>query len=175
MGSSHVRAGLADEAGEIASKVFRAFTYGSAANPSRRLFRRRFEQYDLTSQLSTNLTLADLWHRGMGVGASSSSIAVQYCMPYPNDILSSVLNEAATNIRATDDYFHGDDPYESNWPIGQVGMLIHALGALPFKDGFYSSNLPQLGGATAASSCLQEDETEDLLASFFTFFVSSPE
>ena len=84
----------------------------------------------------------------MGVGASSSSIAVQYCMPYPNDILSSVLNEAATNIRATDDYFHGDDPYESNWPIGQVGMLIHALGALPFKDGFYSSTSPQVGGQT---------------------------
>ena len=82
----------------------------------------------------------------MGEGASAAGLSIQYCMPYPNDILSSVMNKAVTNIRATDDYFHGDDRYESNWPIGQTAMLIHALGALPFKDGFYSSTNVQTGG-----------------------------
>ncbi|GMH62059.1 hypothetical protein TrLO_g8075 [Triparma laevis f. longispina] len=104
------------------------------------------KQYDLTESLYLNLTLGDLWHRGMGEGASAAGLSVQYCMPYPNDILSSVMNKAVTNIRATDDYFHGADRYESNWPIGQTAMLIHALGALPFKDGFYSSTNEQRGG-----------------------------
>ncbi|CAK9061196.1 unnamed protein product [Durusdinium trenchii] len=99
-------------------------------------------EYDNVEALQTNVSLADLWLRGMAVGAESSGRTVQYCMPYPYDVLSAAAYPAVTNARATDDYIERD----KQWAIGTTSMFYWAIGILPFKDGFYSSNLPQTGG-----------------------------
>jgi len=101
-------------------------------------------EYDKVDALRTNISLADEWLRGMAVGAESSNRTVQYCMPYAYDILSASAYPAVTNARASPDYIDRDN----QWAIGGTSMFYWALGILPFKDGFYSSNLPQLGGAT---------------------------
>ncbi|CAE7295913.1 unnamed protein product [Symbiodinium pilosum] len=99
-------------------------------------------EYDNAEALQTNISMGDLWLHGMAIGAESSGRTVQYCMPYPYDVLSAAAYPAVTNARATDDYIGRD----KQWAIGATSMFYWAIGILPFKDGFYSSNLPQVGG-----------------------------
>jgi len=99
-------------------------------------------EYDTVEALQTNISLADLWLRGMALGAASSGRSVQYCMPYPYDVLSAAAYPAVTNARASDDYIRRD----AQWAIGATSMFYWAIGILPFKDGFYSSTFPQEGG-----------------------------
>lgn len=106
-------------------------------------------QYDDTDALQTNITMGDLWLAGMAAGANSSNITVQYCMPYPNDLLSGAAHPAVTNARATGDYLHSDYLIHGNqWAVGSTALFYWALGILPFKDGFYSSTHLQKGGQT---------------------------
>lgn len=58
-------------------------------------------EYDGVAHLQTNISLGDLWLLGMATGAASSNRTVQYCMPYPNDVLSASAYPAVTNARAT--------------------------------------------------------------------------
>ena len=104
------------------------------------------KEYYGVDALQENLTLADEWLYGMAYGAGKANITIQYCMPLAHQVLASSAHQEVTNIRATGDYFHTTGYH--NWAIGSTGMMIYALGALPFKDGFYSSNLPQKGGQT---------------------------
>lgn len=101
-------------------------------------------EYNQTEALQTNISLADLWLYGMAAGAEGSGRTVQYCMPYAHDILSASAYPAVTNARATNDYFHA----EHQWAIGATSIFYWALGIIPFKDGFYSSTHPQVGGQT---------------------------
>jgi len=101
-------------------------------------------EYDEVEALQTNISLADLWLEGMAVGAASSNRTVQYCMPYPNDVLAASSHAAVTNARATGDYFHSTD----QWAVGGTSLFYWAIGVLPFKDGFYSSTNKQIGGQT---------------------------
>ncbi|CAJ1330511.1 unnamed protein product [Effrenium voratum] len=71
-------------------------------------------EYDTVEALQSNVSLADEWLRGMAVGAASSNRTVQYCMPYPYDVLSASAYPAVTNARATDDYIARD----KQWAIG---------------------------------------------------------
>ncbi|CAE7747552.1 unnamed protein product [Symbiodinium sp. CCMP2592] len=99
-------------------------------------------EYDNVEALQTNISMGDLWLHGMAAGAESSGRTVQYCMPYAYDVLSASAYPAVTNARATDDYIGRD----KQWAIGATSMFYWAIGILPFKDGFYSSNLQQVGG-----------------------------
>jgi len=101
-------------------------------------------QNDKTDALQTNITMGDLWLAGMAAGAAGSNRTVQYCMPYPSDVLSGAAHPAVTNARATGDYFHSDN----QWAVGSTALFYWALGILPFKDGFYSSTHLQKGGQT---------------------------
>eukprot|EP01063_Lacrimia_lanifica_P006557 TRINITY_DN1403_c2_g1_i1.p1 TRINITY_DN1403_c2_g1~~TRINITY_DN1403_c2_g1_i1.p1 ORF type:complete len:750 (+),score=268.71 TRINITY_DN1403_c2_g1_i1:63-2312(+) len=103
-------------------------------------------EYDNVEALQTNLTLADMWLAGMAEGAAGGPVArtVQYCMPYPNDVLAAQAHAAVTNARATNDYFHAAE----QWALGATSLFYWAIGVLPFKDGFYSSSLKQIGGQT---------------------------
>jgi len=92
-------------------------------------------EYEDVDVLRTNLTLADLWLEGMAVGAAAAGVTIQYCMPYPHDVLKAAWLPTVTNIRATPDYFYTN----TQWAIGGTALLYDALGVLPFKDGFYSS------------------------------------
>uniref|UniRef100_A0A7S2FVU0 Uncharacterized protein n=1 Tax=Octactis speculum TaxID=3111310 RepID=A0A7S2FVU0_9STRA len=100
------------------------------------------DEYDDIEQLKTNLTLADMWLEGMAAGADAAGLPIQYCMPYPHDVLKAAWLPAVTNIRASGDYHNSmRQPY-----IGGTALLYDALGVLPFKDGFYSSTNLQVGG-----------------------------
>jgi len=101
-------------------------------------------EYDEANALQTNITLGDLWLQGMADGAAGSGRTVQYCMPYPNDVLAAASHAAVTNARATGDYFHAKD----QWAVGGTSLFYWAIGVLPFKDGFYSSTSKQVGGQT---------------------------
>jgi len=112
-------------------------------------------EYDEVSAIQTNITMGDLWLYGMAEGAARSGRTVQYCMPYSHEILSAAALPAVTNARATDDYFHGVD----QWSVGHTAMYYWALNILPFKDGFYSSSLPQVGGQTVGPETSPDRET----------------
>lgn len=101
-------------------------------------------EYDGVSELQSNVTLGDLWLKGMAIGAAKSGRTVQYCMPYPNQVLSASSYKAVSNARATGDYFHA----QHQWAIGATSLFYWAIGILPFKDGFYSSTNKQIGGQT---------------------------
>jgi len=100
-------------------------------------------EYDLVEALQTNITMGDLWLKGMAEGVAASNRTQQYCMPYPYDILSASAYPAVTNARASDDYVS-----PTQWQIGSSSLFYWALGILPFKDGFYSSTHKQVGGQT---------------------------
>jgi hypothetical protein len=101
-------------------------------------------EYNQVEALQQNISMGDLWLYGMAHGAAKSNRTVQYCMPLPYEVLSASRLPAVTNARATGDYFHSKD----NWAVGQTALFYWALNILPFKDGFYSSNLKQVGGQT---------------------------
>ena len=101
-------------------------------------------QYDGTEELLTNISLADLWLQGMAIGAAANNLTIQYCMPYPNQVLASAgFSHIVTNARASVDYWPKDS---TQWQIGPTSLFYWALGILPFKDGFYSSTKVQKGG-----------------------------
>ena len=94
----------------------------------------------------------------MAVGAASSDRTVQYCMPLPSEVLSAAAYPAVTNARATGDYFHAND----QWAVGSTSLFYWAIGILPFKDGFYSSNNKQVGGQTVGPE--RDPDREALMA-----------
>ena len=103
-----------------------------------------YKEYDGVAHLQTNISLGDLWLKGMATGAALSNRSVQYCMAYPYDLLSASAYSAVTNARASGDYFHAHD----QWSVGATSLFYWAIGILPFKDGFYSSTNKQVGGQT---------------------------
>jgi len=113
-------------------------------------------EYEEVSALQSNISMGDLWLRGMAVGARDAGLTVQYCMPLPYDILAAAHNPAVTNARATNDYFHADG--HLNWAVGATSLYYWPLGVLPFKDGFYSSSLPQVGGQTVGPEKIPDRE-----------------
>ena len=112
-------------------------------------------EYDEVEALQSNLTLADAWLAGMNAGAAGSGRSIQYCMPYPNDLLAASAHAAVTNARATGDYFHASN----QWAVGGTSLFYHALNILPFKDGFYSSSNKQVGGQTVGPEGHPDRET----------------
>ena len=52
---------------------------------------------------------------------------MQYCMPYPNDLLAASRHKAVTNARATGDYFHATH----QWAVGGTSLFYWALGTRP--------------------------------------------
>ena len=97
------------------------------------------KEYDFTSALQTNISLADDWLRGMALGAERSGRTVQYCMPYAHDLLSAAAYPAVSNARATGDYFH--TPSGHQWAIGATALFYDALNILPFKVSSHFSPL----------------------------------
>mmetsp|Transcript_37439 Transcript_37439/g.79411 ORF Transcript_37439/g.79411 Transcript_37439/m.79411 type:complete len:754 (-) Transcript_37439:67-2328(-) len=100
------------------------------------------DEYHKATALKTNISMGDLWLKGMADGATGASLTVQYCMPLPGMVLAAASHPAVTNVRASTDYSLADD----QWAIGTTGLFYWALNILPFKDGFYSSTIFQHGG-----------------------------
>jgi hypothetical protein len=102
-------------------------------------------EYDNVGALRSNISMGDLWLSGMATGATKAGLTIQYCMPYPYDVLHAAAEPAVTNARATGDYFHAVD----QWNVANTALFYWPIGVLPFKDGFYSSSEKQIGGQTA--------------------------
>ena len=94
-------------------------------------------------EFGANITLADLWLQGMAEGARAHNITILYCMPYASMVLAAAGHPSVTTARASHDYSTVAD----NFAIGGTALFYWAVGILPFKDGFYSSNMKQVGGA----------------------------
>ncbi|CEM05382.1 unnamed protein product [Vitrella brassicaformis CCMP3155] len=88
--------------------------------------------------MTSNVTLAEKWLDDMAKGAEKWGVRVQYCMPYSRHIMQSVKYDAVTSIRGSTDY----RPTKQQWDIGLTAPIIHALGAAPFKDTFWTSMTP---------------------------------
>merc|ERR1712166_1343654 len=115
-------------------------------------------EYECVAALQSNITMGDLWLKGMAEGAARRGRTVQYCMPTPCEVLSASALPAVTNARATGDYFHSNN----QWAVGQTALFYWALNILPFKDGFYSSSQKQVGGQTEGPE--QDPDREALMA-----------
>merc|ERR1711874_249482 len=114
-------------------------------------------EYDRVTALQANISMGDLWLSGMNSGVASSGRTMQYCMPYPYDVLSASALGAVTNARASTDYSPG--PSSEQWAIGGTALFYWALNILPFKDGFYSSTNVQVGGQSKGPSRTPDRET----------------
>jgi len=126
------------------------------------------KEYSMVEALQTNISMGDLWLYGMAEGAARSNRTVQYCMPLPSQVLSASYLPAVTNVRATEDYgFYR--AHKDQWAIGQTALFYWALNILPFKDGFYSSTLKQVGGQTVGPE--RNPDREALIATLSTAMV----
>jgi len=112
-------------------------------------------EYEQVEALQRNISMGDLWLRGMAEEAANAGYTVQYCMPLPSEVLAAASLPAVTNVRASGDYFHGGD----QWAIGSTAMMYWPLNILPFKDGFYSSSNKQVGGQTVGPETNPDRET----------------
>ena len=74
---------------DFASLFF--FLLSSSSSSSSSLF--------LFLRFRSNISLGDMWLKGMADGAGGSNRTVQYCMPYANEILSAAAYPAVSNAR----------------------------------------------------------------------------
>ncbi len=98
-----------------------------------------YTQYEGVLDLRTNATLADDWLDEMAIQARAKNLTMQYCMPYPREYLVSTKHPNVVTIRASHDYHAGN----TNWIISRTSLLAHAVGLLPFKDTFITSDNPE--------------------------------
>merc|ERR1711871_1244825 len=76
-------------------------------------------EYDNVDALQQNISMGDLWLSGMAAGATKADLSIQYCMPYPYDVLHAAAEPAVTNARATGDYFHAPE----QWNVANTAMF----------------------------------------------------
>lgn len=101
-----------------------------------------------------DVTVAREWLLHMGKSAADHKLSVLYCMALPRMVLQSAEIAAVTQLRVSDDYglafSTGDVPQQ--WRIGRSSLLADALQLRPFKDGFFSDGLEQVGGHAAGKA-----------------------
>lgn len=54
--------------------------------------------------VQTNITAGRQWLKLMNDAAVKNQIQIQYCMPYPKNLLQSLEFESVTKVRVSDDY-----------------------------------------------------------------------
>ncbi|MBM4371374.1 MAG: hypothetical protein FJ098_06945, partial [Deltaproteobacteria bacterium] len=82
---------------------------------------------------------ASSWMGWMDAAAAAEGLTMQLCMPGAAHLMDSLDRTAATTTRTSTDYRNSDSK-ESFWPeFHTVNMIAWALGLLPFKDNFWSS------------------------------------
>jgi len=91
--------------------------------------------FDNFKGLQTNITMGKSWLHQMGSGAQRSGVDVQYCMPYPRYLMSSVEIPNVVQIRGSGDNVPGNI---DNIKLGEINLLSYALGVASFKDGFWT-------------------------------------
>ena len=96
--------------------------------------------YENTKALQRTPGLARRWLKAMNEGAERAGVTIQYCMALPRHILQSAVMTRVTHIRASHDYGQSRADDTEQWSLmGFTNALIWSLGALPFKDTFWTS------------------------------------
>ena len=90
-----------------------------------------------------NATMGRIWLEQMSEAAARNSVGIQYCMTFPRMLMTSVLLDAVSQWRASDDYGPGQTdgcrfPY-CVYYIGTTSLLSWAIGLAPAKDNFWST------------------------------------
>ncbi|MBM4355989.1 MAG: hypothetical protein FJ109_19740 [Deltaproteobacteria bacterium] len=102
--------------------------------------------------LRNHVEHASTWMQQLDDAALGEGLTTQLCMPGAAHVMDSIDRKAATTTRTSTDY-HLDVSKESYWPqFHTVNMIASALGLLPFKDNFQSSE--KHGEAEALISAL---------------------
>jgi hypothetical protein len=82
---------------------------------------------------------ADEWMSWIDEGASKYGLTVQICMPGPGHLLDALRHPNFTTVRTSVDHMT-DRAKEAFWPpFHIVNMIASALGILPFKDNFITT------------------------------------
>ncbi len=109
-------------------------------------------QYWSMWQLRSQPGRAEQWMAHMHDSAVAEGLTMQLCMAAAPNLLDSLDRPGATTIRTSIDYAN-DLSKEAFWPqFHTVNMLAWAVGLLPFKDNFWSSEIH--GEAEALVSAL---------------------
>ena len=108
--------------------------------------------------LTERVGLGEMWLRQMATGATTAGVTIQYCMPLSRHLLQAVALQAVTQIRVSEDGMP-DDVYPQ-WQIGESAPLAFALGVIPFKDNFWTTerqcNNPYYGKACVEPNTVLE-------------------
>lgn len=102
--------------------------------------------------LRSDVDRATQWMAWMDDAATAEGLTMQLCMPGAAHLMDSVDRASYTTTRTCTDYSQGISK-ESYWAqFHTVNMIASALGLLPFKDNFWSSE--EHGEAEALVSIL---------------------
>jgi len=99
-----------------------------------------------------NVVKARTWMKSMDAAAHKLNMTVQLCMMYPRHVLQTLEMTSVTQARASTDYhpmtktdckFNDPNPTCTQYNIGLTSLFFSALGILPSKDNFKTSNKVQ--------------------------------
>ena len=103
-------------------------------------------EWELTSVLHENATLARMWLMQMDSAAGDHDTTIQMCMNYPRHVLQSLEMPQVTQVRVSGDYAPINDTAPGNWNIGGSSVLAHALAVRCYKDNFWTTS-PEPGSS----------------------------
>ena len=116
----------------------------------------------------TDYTTASLWLTVLNMGAQNSDTWLQLDTAFPSEILYSAMMDRAVQGSSDNDY----QPGNSQWDDGLNDMLLDAVGLIPWKDTFWTTE-KQPGCPTSYSRCCEPNpELQTLLAVLSTGPVS---
>eukprot|EP01113_Clastostelium_recurvatum_P038251 TRINITY_DN569_c0_g1_i3.p1 TRINITY_DN569_c0_g1~~TRINITY_DN569_c0_g1_i3.p1 ORF type:complete len:418 (-),score=101.55 TRINITY_DN569_c0_g1_i3:227-1480(-) len=91
--------------------------------------------YEKMNATQDNVVAGRKWLVSMGAAAAKLNMTIQYCMPLPLHLLQSVEAQPVTQTRVSGDYVPGTDQWKAGWS----SMLAWALGLVPYKDDFWTT------------------------------------
>jgi len=98
-----------------------------------------WNQYDYLPWLRQRVERPERWMADLAGAAADHGRTMQLCMPSAAHLLDGLDRPAVTTIRTSTDYKAGMSK-ETWWPqFHTVNLLAWAVGLLPFKDNFHSS------------------------------------
>lgn len=116
----------------------------------------------------TDYTTASWWLNVLNMGARNTNTWLQLDTAFPSEILNSVMMDRAVQGSSGNDY----QPGNSQWDDGLSDLLFDAVGLIPWKDTFWTTE-KQPGCPSSYSRCCEPNpELQTLLAVLSTGPVS---
>eukprot|EP00039_Didymoeca_costata_P006139 m.87745 g.87745 ORF g.87745 m.87745 type:complete len:734 (+) comp13128_c1_seq3:350-2551(+) len=109
------------------------------------------ENHVCVPEFLNDVTALDTWVAGMAKAAEFHKVPMQWCMSSPIHVFMSLQHPQITNFRVSNDYYYG-----TSWNIGLSSLLVWALGAIPSKDTFWTTDQTDIAialGGCPGSGC----------------------